>query len=478
LLSYTINYQPWIKSLTTPYVIAIVAPKEAKNVHITTALVDISPDEITIGMALEAVFEDAGELWLPLFKPLPQPAETIAIPSTPAFNKLSSKSQKYEYAAAFTGIGKSTIGRNLGQSGSQLTIDACLKAISDSGLNRESIDGICAYPGSTGIPGLSEGGIREISYHLGLNPSWHMGAQELPGQGGTVSAAVMAIAAGLCTHVLCFTQFAAASPPRPSLTTNTVKGEPRWSLPYGCASPANWIALYANHYFHHYKVDETLLGKLAIAQRQNARLNPDAFYREELDMNTYLASRKITTPFKLLDCDTPCDGAMAFVLSRVDRADDLPQKPVYIESIGTSFSEVQSWDQSTLICQPNVQSASKHLWSRTDFKPADVDVAALYDGFTFNAICWLESLGFCEPGGAADFIGDGSTLSIKGSLPLNPHGGHLNTGRTNGYGHIYEAILQLRGQAGIRQVIEAKTAAVSNGGGIPAGAMLLTNVRK
>ena len=105
--------------------------------------------------------------------------------------------------------------------------------------------------------------------------------------------------------------------------------------------------------------------------------------------------------------------------------------------------------------------------------PKDIDLAELYDGFTFNTICWLEALGFCDPGGATDFIGDGSRILINGQLPINTHGGHLNAGRSNGYGHIYEAITQLRGEAGVRQVNDAKIAAVSTGGGIPASAMLL-----
>ena len=104
---------------------------------------------------------------------------------------------------------------------------------------------------------------------------------------------------------------------------------------------------------------------------------------------------------------------------------------------------------------------------------SDVDLALLYDGFTFNVVSWLEALGFCGPGQAQDYIGDGRLFDVDGELPLNPHGGHLSAGRSNGWGHLVEAIFQLRRDAGIRQVKDASVAVVSCGGSIPANAMLL-----
>ena len=113
------------------------------------------------------------------------------------------------------------------------------------------------------------------------------------------------------------------------------------------------------------------------------------------------------------------------------------------------------------------------MWTRTDLRPADVDVAELYDGFTFNALSWLEALGFCELGGATDFIAGGRGIALDGTLPLNTHGGQLSAGRTHGYGFLREAMLQLRGEATGRQVEDAKVAVVAAGGGTPAGVMLL-----
>lgn len=140
---------------------------------------------------------------------------------------------------------------------------------------------------------------------------------------------------------------------------------------------------------------------------------------------------------------------------------------------GSQITEHQSWDQGPLTHQRNVFGPAAHLWIRTDLKADDVDAALLYGSFTFNVFSRLEGLGFCAPGEAATFVACGKRIGPGGSLPLNPHGGQLAAGRTNGYGNVIEAVLQLRGQAGPRQVAAAKVAVVSSGGGIPAGCMLL-----
>jgi acetyl-CoA acetyltransferase len=114
------------------------------------------------------------------------------------------------------------------------------------------------------------------------------------------------------------------------------------------------------------------------------------------------------------------------------------------------------------------------MWSRTDLKPADVDIAELYDGFSFLTVLWLEALGFCGRGEGMDFIAGGTRIARDGQLPLNTHGGQLSAGRTHGLGHVYEAVEQLRGVSGARQVAgDPSVAAVANGGGNIASAMLL-----
>jgi acetyl-CoA acetyltransferase len=146
---------------------------------------------------------------------------------------------------------------------------------------------------------------------------------------------------------------------------------------------------------------------------------------------------------------------------------------VYVEATGTQILERLEWDQSTLTHEPQVLGQSAHLWSRTSLRPSDVSVAELYDGFTINCLSWLEGLGFCGIGEAKDFLDGGKSIALDGVLPMNTHGGQLSHGRTHGMGLVHEAVTQLRGTAGQRQVAGASVAVVSTGGLTPSGVMLL-----
>jgi acetyl-CoA acetyltransferase len=192
-----------------------------------------------------------------------------------------------------------------------------------------------------------------------------------------------------------------------------------------------------------------------------------------MTMDDYLSARPITTPFGLYDCDVPCDASIAVIVSDASVARDLPQPAVRIDAVGTQILERVSWDQDTVTHEPQVIGQSAHLWSRTSLTPDDVDLALLYDGFTFNAVSWLEGLGFCEFGEAQEWMDGGRRISLDGDLPVNPHGGQLSEGRTHGYGFLAEAMLQLRHDAGERQVADARTAVVTSGGGTPSGVLLL-----
>jgi acetyl-CoA acetyltransferase len=246
-----------------------------------------------------------------------------------------------------------------------------------------------------------------------------------------------------------------------------------WRAPFGAMSAANWIGMNANHYLHRYGATREMLGWIALNGRTNAARNPAAIYRDPMTMDDYLSARPITTPFGLYDCDVPCDASIAVIVSSADVVPDLAQQPVRIEAVGTQITERISWDQDTITHEPQVLGQSAHLWTRTDLRPSDVDLALVYDGFTFNAISWLEALGFCAIGEAQDWLDGGRRIALDGDLPVNPHGGQLSEGRTHGFGFLYEAIVQLRHEAGERQVTDARTAVVTTGGGTPSGVLLL-----
>ena len=479
---FTVNHQQWLADFPPPYVIAVVALEEDDGARLTTNIVGCPAADVRIGMAVRVLFEKAGDVYVPLFEPDPEREdETIAIPADRDVGaaRPRASAKKFEERVVLTGVGQSRVGRRLMTDPLRLTVDACLAAVADAGLSLDEIDGLSTYPSRMGSPGFSEGGIGPLTEALQLKPTWVNGAGDTPGQSGAIVAAMLAVASGLCRHVLCFrtlweSSFAAlVRSGRWEQPPVRATGMTEYLAPFGAMSAANWIAIQASHYFHRFGGDRTTLGWVAVNGRANAARNPEAVYREPLTMDDYLAARMVTTPFGLYDCDVPVDGAVAVIVSAVETAADRPRPPVLVEAVGTQILERLSWDQDTLSHEPQTKGPSRHLWSRTDLRHDDVDVALLYDGFTFNAVSWLESLGFCEPGGARDFIDEGRGIALDGRLPVNPHGGQLSAGRLHGFGHVREAMLQLRGEAGGRQVPDARTAVVTTGGGAPGGALLL-----
>jgi acetyl-CoA acetyltransferase/uncharacterized OB-fold protein len=474
---YTVNAHPWIPGFDPPYVVAVVALEESPDVRLTTNIVGCEPDEVHVGQEVTVRFEQHGEIFLPLFEPTGSTnANPVPQPTRPTARAAPSD-DRFEHRAVLSGIGRSAIGRRLMVDPLSLTVDACLSAIADAGLSPGDIDGMATYPGAAGM-GMSEGGVTPVEEALRLRPTWICGGMDIPGPGGAVVNAALAVASGLCRHVLCFrtvweTTFAARGGMGMGGGAGAGIDWMQWRLPFGAASAANWLAVNANQYLHRYGATRELLGRIAVNERANAARNPLAIYRDPMSMDDYFDARPITSPFGLYDCDVPCDASIAVIVSAADVADDLPHPAVRLEAVGTQVLERISWDQDTLTHEPQVLGQSAHLWTRTGLRPDDVDVALLYDGFTFNCVSWLEGLGFCGLGEAKDFVGDGSRIALDGDLPVNPHGGQLSEGRTHGFGFIHEAVLQLRADAGDRQVAGARTAVVATGGGTPSGVMLL-----
>jgi acetyl-CoA acetyltransferase len=253
----------------------------------------------------------------------------------------------------------------------------------------------------------------------------------------------------------------------------------QWSLPFGAVSAANWLAMVAQRRMHEFGLTREQLGAIAINNRANAGLNPKAIYRDPMSMEDYLAARMITTPLCLFDCDAPCDGATAVIVSHRDVAGDLDHPAIQINAVGTALRGRPSWDQFDDMTTMAARDAGASMWERTELKPGDVDTAQLYDGFSILAITWIEALGFCGRGESGPFVEGGANIARDGLLPLNTAGGQLSGGRLHGFGLIHEACVQLRGEGGERQVVRpggraVEVAAVANGGGPIAGSMLLT----
>ncbi len=487
VLGFTVNHQQWLPAFPPPYVVAIVALEEDDGARLTTNIVNCEPGDVYVGMPVRVLFERTGpdteQIYLPLFEPDPDClGEKASLPEPRSLEgavRPMASTSKFEDKVALTGVGQSRVGRRLMVDPVELTVEACRAAVQDAGLSMDDVDGLSTYPGRSGPPGMSEGGIVPLTEALQLHPTWINAVGDTPGQAGAIIAAMLAVASGLCRHVLCFhtswesTHSALVRSGKLASEPGRAAGMMAERAPFGAMSAANWIAMQASHYFHRYGADRSLLGAIAVTSRAGAVRNPEAVYRDPLTLDDYFDARMVSTPFGLYDCDVPMDGAVAVIVSAVDTIADRPHPAVLVDAVGTQILERLSWDQDTFAHEPQSQGPARHLWTRTSLKHDDVDLALLYDGFTFNAVSWLEGLGFCEPGGATDFVDKGRTIALDGRLPLNPHGGQLSAGRLHGFGHVREAILQLRGTAGDRQVRDARVAVVTSGGGAPGAALLL-----
>ena len=384
-----------------------------------------------------------------------------------------------ERRAIISGAAQSDIGRRLYRSGIDLTVEAALRAIEDAGLTAADIDGVSTYPGFGGSFGGAMG--AELHEALRLSLNWRSAGVETAGPLGAVHNAVLAVAAGLARHVLVFRTVVEGSggPLRPGGGGGGGGGMAgsagpfQFMIPYGAASAACWVACYAQRHMHDYGTTRTQLGAIAVNGRANAAANPKAIYTDPITIDDYLAVRMISDPLCLYDCDVPCDGSTAVVVSRRDHAPDAPAGAVGINAMGTAIRGRPSWDQFDDLTSMMMRHTAASMWERTELTVDDVDTAQLYDGFSWLTLAWIEAMGFCGKGESGAFVEGGANIAPDGPVPLNTSGGQLSAGRLHGFGHLHEAVMQLRGTANI-QVADCEVAAVGAGGGPETGCLLLT----
>ena len=396
-----------------------------------------------------------------------------------------------ERRAIISGIGQSDVGRRLGRSDLDLTVEAALAAIADAGLTRDDIDGLSTYPGmGAGTPGFGGPPTPEVQDALGLSLNWHDGGGEGPAQMRAVMAAALAVAAGLAKHVLVYRTVTEGSAQgtggrQPMGGTGGGGSVPRfgsfmqWSLPYGAVSAANWIAMVGQRRVHEFGLTREQLGQIAINGRRNAALNPKAVYTDPMSMDDYLAARIITTPLCLFDCDAPCDGSTAVIVSHRDVADDLDHPAVQINALGTALRGRPSWDQFDDMTTMAARDAAASMWERTDLTPADVDTAQLYDGFSVLTIVWLEAWASAAGARAGPSLRAAPTSPATGCCRSTRRGASSRAGACTGSPSSTRPACSSAARAGERQVVRPggrspEVAAVANGGGPIAGTMLLT----
>lgn len=388
-----------------------------------------------------------------------------------------------EKQTCITGIGQSAIYRTSKTLPFKLAVEACELAIADAGLTPADIDGIACFPlGDHNVgAGSAAASPGDIAASFGFKLNWY-GSGENAAQLSPVLNAIAAISAGYCKHVLVWRALGERWVPMYSRANqDAAKPLPRtsgwkaWVEPYWATSPAVWVAIHASAHMQKYGVTREQMSAIPIVQRRNAGLNPKAVYRDPINLDDYMSARMICSPFGLYDCDVPIDGATAMVISRLDAAADTRQPIVRFEAVGGgSQDRLNSWVSRRDFPHMMMHDAAKMMWSRTDLKPTDVSTAHLYDGFSYLTLFWLEALGFCGEGESGAFVEGGERISLTGELPLNTNGGQLSEGRLHGFGHLHEAVLQLRGHAGERQVPNAEVAVSAAGGGYLGGSVLLT----
>ena len=369
---------------------------------------------------------------------------------------------EHRFSVAVSGIGMSAITRSAEKPLAALALEAVQRAVADSGLQMDDINGLATYAelpaaGHTIIDGLSIVSVNAMMTMLKLpNLRWHL-QNETVNIGGAVQTATNALIAGVCDYVVVWRALHNPTGIYTAPPASHVGGPQQFTAPYGFSGIVQSLAAEYARYLERHGQSREKMAALAIAQRKHANLTPEAYFHDTpLTRDDYLNSRMIAYPFCLFDCDIPVQGAMAMVLTRTDRARDLRPKPALLAGYGQRIKvEVGGRIASVADYMAAGSSSSNLTWERAGLGPQDVDVAQIYDGFAGSTIYGIESYGFAKEGEALDFVQDGN-VEISGGLPINTFGGSLSAGRLHGIWHIAEAAMQVSGRAGAHQVPGAK----------------------
>lgn len=364
---------------------------------------------------------------------------------------------------AITGVATAGCGEAPGMSEIELLGLAARAAVADAGLSMRDIDGLC-----TANLNIAMWPLNVVEY-LGIRPAFIEGTNI----GGSafvahLMQAALALQAGICDAVLvCYgsNQRTGTMGRRERTIARNSLDPAVYEAPYAPFNPPSSYALIAARHMHQYGTTRRHLAEVAVAARGWARLNPEAFSRDPLTIEDVLNARMVSDPFGTHDCCLVTDGGGAFVLQRADRAKDAPHPGVFMLGVGMAASHRTISCMPDLTVTPSLESGQR-AYAMAGLGPADIDLLQLYDAFTINPILALEDLGFCAKGEGGPFV-EGGAIGPGGQLPVNTNGGGLSCVQPNMYGTfaVIEAVRQLRGGCGERQVKGARTALVNGNGG-------------
>jgi len=376
---------------------------------------------------------------------------------------------------AVVGLGSTPYGRDLECSHLSLGLEAAVAAIRDAGIDKQEIDGICG----SGMTPLAQGqaGFLSLQGSLGIERiTWGLNSW----LGSAFVHAAIAVFSGLCDTVLVVQTYmrepgmsrsAAADPFRRAIGKFGDVGGDIGSRDFA----KRWVhsgepyAAWMKRYMHDYGVSKDAFAYMAVNNRSHASRNPAAVMQNPITLDDYHASRMIWEPMQICDMDVPVDCAEAHIITTAERAKDLPHKPVHIHAMSLGGTRVGEYYENTLGWTENSHwVAAKGLWDRSELTLPDVDIFFPYDGYTSDAVGVVEAVGYCKPGEAGDFLRQSfdpfsQTLKLNGRTEVTTHGGGLGQGRAGGANFYSEAVRQLRGQEGSRQVDGAKAALINIG---------------
>lgn len=378
-----------------------------------------------------------------------------------------------------SGFGVSPVARRSESTAIELTVDAVENALADAQLTADTIDGVATWPGSVLMtPGASGPSIAAVQDVMRLELAWYCAGHELPGGPfGAVVNAALAVASGMCSHVLVYRTLTEGSSRKPAppfrwydeLAPEGVGGALEWTLPYGAASAAHWLAPYATRYLHEFGRDRTDLFAVAANARRHARGNPAAIYAEPLSLEDYLAARPVVWPLCLYDCDVPVDVSSAVIVSAASACHDR-DRALRIEAVGTALHGRPYYEHWADLTTMAAADACQAMWASTELTPRDVDVAGLYDGFSILAPLWAEAAALCARGEGLPFFA--AAARGETGVLVNSDGGQLTAGRLHGMGLLREVGRRLRGDGLAGPAGEVGLATL--GGGPVAAAILLS----
>ena len=373
--------------------------------------------------------------------------------------------------AAITGVGETAYVRGSGKSAFQLQIEASLTAIADAGLTPKDIDGIIPI-GITGAPAeefVTNFGIEDLRFSA-LTPMG--GASSI----AAVQCAAAAIAAGLCSHVLIAAGRNSFLGARAGVRIHEMPQfhfVTEFELPLGAIAPAQLYAPMARRHMELYGTTSKQLGEIAVTIRQHALLNDNAIMKKPITLEDHQKSRMIADPFRLLDCSLESDGGAAFVVSAAERAKDMRQPPTYVMGVAEGHPDSpSSITQRSDMTRLGMAKAAPKAFAMAQVRHDDIDVAEIYDCFTWIVLCQLEDMGFCKKGEGGAFV-EGGRLRLDGDLPTNTHGGLLSQAHMLGLNHVVELVRQLRGEAGRAQVAGAEIGLATGYGDLGDGAIVI-----